>query len=151
MAAAPNRPGGLYQPAILSEGPLLHMAGQTARRGEQVIAKGVVGDTVDLATAQRCARQCIDNLLAHARHVLDGDERIRRVVRLTVFVAATPEFEDHPKVADAASSRVIEMLGDRGTHVRSAIGVSSLPRGSPVEIDAVIEVGPACRKDPVSA
>lgn len=139
-AEEPNKPGGLYQPAIVSHGPLLHLAGQTARRDEQVIAKGIIGASVDLAMAQACARQCVDNLMAHARHELGGVGRIRRVVRLNVFVAATQEFEDHPKVADAASARIIEILGERGSHVRSAIGVSSLPRQSPVEIDAVFEL-----------
>lgn len=102
----------------------------------------MVGDTIDLATARDCARQCVDNLMAHARPALGGDGRIRRVVRLNVFVAATPCFADHSKVANAASARITEFLGDRGRHVRSAIGVSSLPRQSPVEIDVVFEIEP---------
>lgn len=140
MSDEPNLPGGLYNPCVFSEGPLLHLAGQTARRGEKMLATGIVGDTVDLETAQGCACQCVDNLLAHAVRMLDGEKRIRRVVQLNVFIAATADFADHSKVADAASKRIVEFLGERGIHARSAIGVVSLPRQSPVEIDAVFEV-----------
>jgi enamine deaminase RidA (YjgF/YER057c/UK114 family) len=139
-AEAPNRPGGLYRPAVLSSGPLLHLAGQTARNGEDMLATGVVGDDVDLLTAQACARQCVDNLMAHAGEALGGLERVNRVVRLNVFVAASRDFDGLSRVADAASARLAERLGERGSHARSAIGVFSLPRGSPVEIDATMEL-----------
>lgn len=135
-----TRPGGNYRPALIASGPMLHLAGQTARRGDSLVATGIVGNTVDIAAARECARQCADNLLAHAEHAVGDMTRIRRVVRLTVYVAATPEFYEHSVVGDAASDRLIERLGDRGVHVRSTVGVNSLPRLSPVEIDADIEL-----------
>lgn len=138
----PNRPGGQYVPARISTGAQLHLAGQTARRGENLLASGCVGRDVDLDVARACAVQCVDNLLAHAKQALGTLDRIASVIRLNVFVAATPEFADHSRIADAASDRIAQALGARAPHVRSAIGVASLPRQSPVEIDAIIELKP---------
>jgi enamine deaminase RidA (YjgF/YER057c/UK114 family) len=84
--------------------------------------------------------QCASNLLAHIEQLTGSLEQLRQVVRITVFVAAAPGFFDHSRVADAASARFVEILGDRGRHARSTVGVMSLPRNSPVEIDAVVEL-----------
>lgn len=130
----------MYEPAVVSTGHCVHLAGQTARRGETLVAQGIVGDDVDIEAARACARQCVDNLLAHLLHLSGGAEKVARVVKINVYVAATAAFADHSAVADAASERLHEALGDYGGHARSAIGVASLPRQSPVEIDAVIEI-----------
>lgn len=139
-ADSPTQPGGNYRPALITEGPVLHLAGQTARRGEGMVATGIVGETVDVETARRCARRCAENLLRHADSALGGLERIRQVARVTVYIATTPEFHDLSPIGDAASDHFVEQLGPRGRHVRSTIGVASLPRRSPVEIDASFEL-----------
>jgi enamine deaminase RidA (YjgF/YER057c/UK114 family) len=67
-------------------------------------------------------------------------QRILACRKLTVFVAATADFEEHPKVANGASDLIIEILGDVGKHSRSAVGVASLPFNAPVEVEAVFDV-----------
>lgn len=134
----PN-PGGTYRPVTVSAGPTAYLAGQTARVGDKMIAEGVVGATVDTATALLCARQCGLNLLAHLEEFLGDRGRIDRMLRLTVYIAATADFSHHSEVADAASDVFLEALGpQRGAHARTAVGVQSLPRLSPVEIDATV-------------
>lgn len=105
-----------------------------------MLAVGQVGADVDLEQAQAAAVQCASNLLAHIEQLTGSLEKVRRLVKITVFVAAAPGFFDHSRVADAASASFVEILGDRGRHARSAVGVTSLPRNSPVEIDAVVEL-----------
>jgi enamine deaminase RidA (YjgF/YER057c/UK114 family) len=63
-------------------------------------------------------------------------------VKLNGFVASAAEFADHPKVMNGASDLMVAALGDAGRHARAAVGVSSLPFGVPVEVDAVFEVKP---------
>ena len=68
-------------------------------------------------------------------------EQIRRIVKLVVFVASTPEFTGQPQVANGASELVGEVFGDAGRHARSAVGVSVLPLDAPVEVEMIVEVG----------
>lgn len=122
-------------------GGLVHTAGQLPLVGGDLLAQGVVGDDVDLATAQRCARQCAVNVLAQVAasgHDLDA---VSRIVKLTVFVASAPGFTDQHLVANGASEFLGDVFGAAGRHARSAIGVAALPLGSPVEIEAIVAVG----------
>src|SRR6185295_13168119 len=63
-----------------------------------------------------------------------------RVVRLGVYIAATPEFTEHPKVANAASELFRDVFGEEAVSSRLVIGVASLPLGSPVELEVILEV-----------
>jgi enamine deaminase RidA (YjgF/YER057c/UK114 family) len=73
----------------------------------------------------------------------DGDlARVRRVVRLGVFVASTPTFTDQPKIANGASDLMVEIFGETGRHARSAVGVNVLPLGVAVEVDGIFEIAP---------
>lgn len=101
-----------------------------------LIAVGRLGVDVDLATGVRCARQCAVNLLAALVRSGAGLDRVR-LLKLTVFVASAPDFTDQPIVANGASELLVEVLGDRGRHARSAVGVAALPLGAPVEIELV--------------
>ena len=102
---------------------------------------GTLGESVSLEQGQEAARHCALNILAQAKAALDGDlTRIRRLLKLTVFVASTPSFTDQHKVANGASDLLVELLGDIGKHSRSAVGVPALPMGAAVEIEAVFEI-----------
>jgi enamine deaminase RidA (YjgF/YER057c/UK114 family) len=125
----------------VSTGNLLHTAGQIALSGGELLAIGRVGDAVDLATAQVCARQCAVNVLAQIRAAGHALEDVRRVVKLTVFVASTPDFTEQHLVANGASELFADVFGDAGRHARSAVGVAVLPLDSPVEVEALIELG----------
>jgi enamine deaminase RidA (YjgF/YER057c/UK114 family) len=131
---------GNYVP-YLKTGNLLFISGQLPLQAGKVAITGIVGRDVTLEVARDAARLCAINILAQAKAGLGGDlEKIRRVVKLTAFIASTPEFTQQPDVANGASDLLVEVLGDRGRHTRSAVGAPSLPRNGAVEIDAIIEV-----------
>jgi enamine deaminase RidA (YjgF/YER057c/UK114 family) len=129
-----------YVPFVQS-GRLVFVAGQIPLLDGSVRYSGIVGQDVSIEDAAAAARLCGLNLLAQAKVACDGDlDRIARVVKLTGFVAATPGFTDHPKVVNGASDLMVEVLGNIGRHTRVAVGAPSLPRGVPVEVDAIFEV-----------
>jgi enamine deaminase RidA (YjgF/YER057c/UK114 family) len=133
----------LVAPAVRA-GTALWVSGQVPFGPDGVLlAQGIVGREVPTDTARRCARQCAVNVLARARDEIGALSAIRGVTRVTVYIAAAPEFTDHPEVAHGASEVFVEALGSRGRHARAAIGVASLPLGSPVEVEAVLDVGPS--------
>jgi enamine deaminase RidA (YjgF/YER057c/UK114 family) len=79
------------------------------------------------------------NGLAAIASVTDGIDAVRRVVRVVVYVASVPSFGGHPAVANGASELLGEIFGEAGRHVRSAVGVASLPLDAPVEVELVVE------------
>ena len=82
------------------------------------------------------------NALALTRRELGSLNRVSRVIRLGVYIAATPEFTEHPKVADAASELLGDVFGEETVSSRLVFGVASLPLGSPVELEVIVEVKP---------
>lgn len=134
----PDAPAPLasYVPAVsVHSGSLLFVSGQLPFEDGKLLAKGRVPDQVSLEMAQKCARRCVINGLAALRREMGSFERLRRVVRLGVFVNAGEGFADQPKVGNGASDLLVELLGDDGRHARAAVGVSSLPLDAPVEIE----------------
>ncbi len=126
---------------FVKTGNLVFVAGQIPLLNGAVHYHGVVGLDVTLEEAVNAARLCALNLLAHAKTACDGDlDRVARVVKLTGFVAANSHFTDHPKVINGASDLMVEVFGEAGRHARVAVGAPSLPRGAPVEVDAIFEV-----------
>jgi enamine deaminase RidA (YjgF/YER057c/UK114 family) len=67
--------------------------------------------------------------------------RVKRIVKLGVFINSSGDFTDQPKVANGASDLMVALFGDAGKHARSAVGVPVLPLGAAVEIDAIVEIG----------
>jgi enamine deaminase RidA (YjgF/YER057c/UK114 family) len=126
-------------------GGWLQTAGQIALAGGELLATGRVGDTVDLPTAQACARQCAVNVLAQIRAAGHALEDVRRVIKLTVYVASAPDFTEQHLVANGASDLFGDVFGEAGRHARSAVGVAALPLNSPVEVDALVELGAAAQ------
>jgi enamine deaminase RidA (YjgF/YER057c/UK114 family) len=138
---AASTPVANYVPFVKT-GSLVFVAGQLPLLNGAVHYQGIVGQDVTLEVAVNAARLCALNLLAQAKAACDGDlDRVTRVVKLTGFVAAVAHFTDHPKVINGASDLMVEVFGDLGRHARAAVGVPSLPRGAPVEVDAIFEVG----------
>lgn len=131
-------PLAAYVPATRS-GNLVFTAGQLPMRDGKPIAVGSVGDAVSAEQAEECARQCALNALA-AVDALVGLDNVTRVVKAVVFVASEPSFTGQPAVANGASSLLGDVFGDAGRHARSAVGVSVLPLGVPVEVELVVEV-----------
>lgn len=132
-------PAAAYVPAART-GALLFTAGQLPLAGGSLLTTGVCGAEVTTHVAQECARQCAVNVLAQVKAAVGDLGNVRRVVKLTVFVASTPEFVEQHLVANGASELLGEVFGEAGRHARSAVGVASLPMGAPVEVEAIVEL-----------
>lgn len=135
----PAAPAANYVPSVRS-GDLLHVSGQLPMKDGQILFKGQLGADVSIEEGQEAAKLCAVNLLAQAKASCGDLERVKRVVKLGVFVNSAPGFADQPKVANGASDLMVAALGDKGRHARSAVGVAALPFGVAVEIDAIFEV-----------
>jgi enamine deaminase RidA (YjgF/YER057c/UK114 family) len=129
-------PAGNYVHAGRS-GNLVFLAGKGAAG-----TIGTVGRDLTVEQAYQIARATGLLLLSALQAELGSLDRVVRIVKVTGFVNAVPEFADHPRVLDGCSDLFAEVFGDRGRHARSAIGVASLPGQIPIEIEAVVEVRP---------
>jgi enamine deaminase RidA (YjgF/YER057c/UK114 family) len=139
LPAAP-KPVAAYVPAVRT-GNLVFISGQIPLRDGTLMAAGSVPSAVSVDLAARAARQCLLNGLAVLADALDGDlERVRRIVRLGVFVASDPGFTEQPRVANGASELLESIFGEAGRHARAAVGSVALPLGAPVELEMVVEV-----------
>ena len=142
--ALPDAPAPVanYVPTCLAGG-LLFISGQVSRRGDGQVLTGKLGEGLDVAAGREAAKVCALNILAQAKAALGSLDRIERVVKLTGFVNSSPTFNGHPQVVNGASDLLVEVLGDKGRHTRSAVGVAALPVDAAVEIEAILAVKPA--------
>jgi enamine deaminase RidA (YjgF/YER057c/UK114 family) len=138
LPAAPN-PVANYVPSCLT-GNLLYVSGQISKAADGSIVSGRLGGGMTVAEGREAARLCALNILSQAKAALGSLDRIVQIARLTGYVSATPEFTEHPQVINGASDLMVEVLGDKGRHTRVAVGVSSLPLGCAVEVDAILIV-----------
>ncbi|WP_279478541.1 RidA family protein [Aureimonas sp. SK2] len=126
--------------ATIRFGSLLQTSGQLPMEGGKVGVTGKLGEGVSVEDGQRAARLCAINILAQAKAALGDLESIGRLLKLTIFVASAPGFTEQHKVANGASDFLADILGERGRHARSAVGVPSLPLDAAVEIEALFEI-----------
>jgi enamine deaminase RidA (YjgF/YER057c/UK114 family) len=138
LPAAPA-PAASYLP-FRAGGGLLFTAGQIPLEDGELRRPGRCGAELTTEAGAGAARAAAINLLAVARAAADGDLSRVRLVKVTVFVASTPDFTEQHLVANGASELLADVLGEDGRHARSAVGVPSLPLGSPVEVEAVYEL-----------
>jgi len=137
---SPSAPQGAYVPAVRA-GALLFISGQITAGPGGLEYLGKVGREINLDEAKRAARLAAINVIAQAAQALDGDlDRVLRVVKVTGFVNAVPEFTQHPEVINGASELFAQVFGEAGRHARAAVGASSLPRNVAVEVEAILEV-----------
>ena len=132
----PPKPVGSYVPVVI-EGDMIYVSGQVPLQSGTVpgIFKGRVSSIVNIETAQDAARVCTLNALSQIRAALGSLDRIKRFIRISGFVNSDPSFIDQPRIINAASDMLVDIFGDAGKHSRLAIGVSSLPLGSAIEIE----------------
>jgi enamine deaminase RidA (YjgF/YER057c/UK114 family) len=122
-------------------GSLLVVSGQICLGADgKLVAKGKLGATVSIEDGQKAARACAINLLAQVKAALGDLDKVVRVVRLGGFINSEPTFVDGPKVMNGASDLMVEVLGDKGRHARSTVGVASLPVDAAVEVEGLFEV-----------
>ncbi|MEO3385922.1 RidA family protein [Mesorhizobium sp. CAU 1741] len=132
-------PAANYLPFVQT-GTLMMTAGQLPLVGGKLEATGLLGRDLDTEAGKRAAKLCAINILAQIKAATGDLEKIARIVKITVFVASTPDFTEQHLVANGASDFLAEALGDAGKHARSAVGVAVLPLNAPVEIEAIVEL-----------
>ncbi len=132
-------PAANYVPWVRT-GNLLFVSGQiSANAGGFIVGK--LGDNMSAEDGADAAKSCAISLLAQVKAGCDGDiERLVRVVKLVGFVNSTSDFGDQPKVINGCSDFMVEALGDKGRHSRSAVSAASLPFGVAVEIEGIFEI-----------
>jgi enamine deaminase RidA (YjgF/YER057c/UK114 family) len=128
-----------YVPYVLS-GNELYVSGQVSKAGDGSFLTGKLGDGLSVADGQKASELCALNILAQVKEAVGDLDRIVRVVRLNAYVNSAPDFAEQPQVVNGASNLFVNVLGDKGRHSRTAVGVAALPLGVAVEIDAIIEV-----------
>ena len=136
----PPAPVASYVPYVPS-GKLLFVSGQVTFAPEGLKYVGTIGKELTLEDGRAAARLCAINMIAQLKAACGGDlDKVRRIVKLTVFVNAVPSFAQHPEVANGASDLLVEVFGEMGRHARSAVGAGSLPRNVATEVDAIVEI-----------
>ena len=122
-------------------GNLLYLSGKGPESTDGAMPRGRLGAGISVEEGYRHARQVGVVLIAAIKDALGGDlDRVEGIVKVLGMVNAAPDFEDHPKVVNGCSDLFVEVFGDRGRHARSAVGMSSLPAGIPVEIEVIVAV-----------
>jgi enamine deaminase RidA (YjgF/YER057c/UK114 family) len=135
-------PAANYVPAVLV-GTQVYIAGQVCAWHDELRYVGQLGEEISIEGGQAAARLCGLNILAQLQAFLGELARVKRCVKLNVFIRSAATFTDLPKVANGASDLLLEVFGEAGRHARSAVGVAQLPRGACVEVDAIFEIMPA--------
>jgi enamine deaminase RidA (YjgF/YER057c/UK114 family) len=135
----PGAPQASYVPTVRT-GNLVFVSGQVPTTPEGVKFVGKLGREFSIEEGQQAARICAINILANLKVALGDLGKVNRIVKLVGFVNAVPDFTDAHKVINGASDLLIEVLGDKGKHARSAIGMGTLPLGVAVEVEVVAEV-----------
>jgi enamine deaminase RidA (YjgF/YER057c/UK114 family) len=135
----PKPPVASYVPVVRS-GNILYVSGQISSN-EQGVVEGKLGETMNVVQGGNAAELAAVKILSEVMYSGGVDlTAIKRVLKLTVLVASTPEFTDQHLVANGASNLIVGVLGDKGKHARAAFGVAALPLGAAVEVEAIVEV-----------
>ena len=133
-------PAANYVPYVVSAN-MVFVSGTLPMKDGKPQDIGKLGKDFTVEQGQQTARLCGINILAHLRAACGGDlDRVKRVIRLGVFVNSAAGFTDQPKVANGVSDMMVAIFGDNGKHARFAVGVSELPFGVAVEVDATFEI-----------
>lgn len=136
---AAKAPVASYVPVVRA-GNLLFVSGQISSN-ENGVVTGQLGENMNVVQGANAAELAALNILAQIVHNGGVElDAIKRVVKLTAYVASTAEFSEHHLVANGGSNLIVGVLGDKGKHARVAIGVAALPLGAAVEIEAVVEL-----------
>ena len=135
----PKPPVASYVPVVRS-GNILYVSGQISSN-EQGVVQGTLGDNMNVVQGGNAAELAAVKILSEILYSGGVDlAAVKRVLKLTVLVASTPDFTEQHLVANGASNLIVGVLGDKGKHARAAFGVAALPLGAAVEVEAVVEV-----------
>lgn len=137
LPAAP-KPAGSYRP-VIAEGGTAYLSGQISRTAEGKVLTGKVGRDLTLEEGRAAARAAALNVIAVIRDLV-GFGKFGRMLRITGFVQAAPDFYEISQVMNGASDLFLEVFGEEGVHARSAVAVASLPLNAAVEIEATLQL-----------
>lgn len=132
-------PLGAYKPAVVS-GSLIFISGQLPLKDGKLLHKGKVGAGVSLEQGAEAARLAAVNSLSIMKSELGNLDRVKRIVKMTGYVASAEGFDMQAKVVNGASEFFYQIFGENGRHARAAVGVYELPLGAPVEIEVIAEI-----------
>lgn len=133
-------PAASYVPYTISSGQVI-ISGQLPMKDGKPQDIGKLGKEFTVEQGQATARLCGLNILSHLRAACGGDlDRVKKVLRLGIFVNSAAGFTDQPKVANGVSDLMLELFGDAGKHARAAVGVAELPFGVAVEVEGLFEI-----------
>jgi enamine deaminase RidA (YjgF/YER057c/UK114 family) len=135
----PKAPVATYVP-VTRVGNVIYVSGQIST-GDHGVVAGRLGDNMNVVQGGNAAELAAINMLSQVVHTAGVDlTKVKRVVKLTVFVASAPDFTEQHLVANGVSNLIVGVLGDKGKHARSAVGVAALPFGAAVEVEGIFEV-----------
>jgi len=135
----PPQPVGAYVPAVARDG-LVFISGVLPLMNGKPIFRGKVGLQVTLDQGYDAAAVACLNALAILKKELGSLDRVKRIIKVTGYIACSAFFQDQPKVLNGASELLLKLFGEKGRHARVAIGCISLPMDAPVEIEMIVEV-----------
>jgi enamine deaminase RidA (YjgF/YER057c/UK114 family) len=119
------------------------LSGMLPVMNRKLALSGRLGENLSTNEGQYAARIASLNALAAAEQHLGSLDRLAKLVKLTILIATTEQFADHPQVADGASEIFVQIFGPAAGHTRLVYGVQSLPIGAPVIVDCIFEIKPA--------
>ena len=135
-----TKPVANYVNAVTTAGKLVFMAGKGPKKPDGEYIKGKLGQDLTIEQGYEAARVSGINQIAALKAAIGDLNRVKRIVKVTGMVNATPDFENHPKVVNGFSDLMVAVFGDRGKHARAAVGMGSLPFNIAVEIEMVAEL-----------
>ena len=136
----PATPVANYIPFV-RVGALLFVSGQICLDASgKLVANGKLGDGVSVEDGQKAARACAINVLAQVKAALGDLDKVKQVARLGGFINSSPSFLEGPKVMNGASDLMVAVLGDKGRHARTTVGVAVLPADAAVEVEGIFEI-----------
>ncbi len=137
----PPKPVATYVPSV-QVGDLLFISGVVPSRDGQIVFQGKVGRDLSKEEGYEAAKVSLLNALANIRQAADSLDRVKRIVKMTGYVASHEGFREQPYVINGASDLLVEIFGEAGRHARVAVGVAELPLGVPVELELIVELLP---------
>jgi enamine deaminase RidA (YjgF/YER057c/UK114 family) len=121
-------------------GNLVYLSGQGPLKEDGTFMIGKVGKEFSFEEAKYAARLTGISLLEALKAEVGNLSNVKRIVKVLGMVNAVPEFDNHSQVINGFSDLMVEVFGENGRHARSAIGLGSLPRNIPVEIEMIVEM-----------
>ena len=139
---SPPKPVATYVP-FLQVGSLLFLSGVVPSRDGQIMFHGKLGREISKEEGYEATKLTLLNALANIRLALGSLDRVKRIVKMTGYVASQEGFVEQPFVINGASDLLVKIFGETGRHARVAVGVAELPLGVPVELELIVEVSPS--------